>query len=152
MVSTRTMVQVRASSRRMDAILTLGLYNPTGVSPTERGKHRTGCPGDPADDPDALRLVARHGRLLPAPLGGAPLRGGGGGRKLGRGARDGGVYALDGARPGLDAPSPGAVRLQDGSGGGPAATRASGVLLRPFRGGARHPRRHAGAGRGVRGR
>src|SRR5918997_1734943 len=62
--------QVRTSSRRMGAILTLELYNPTGVSPTERRKLRAALPGDPADDPDAPRLVLRHGRLLPAPLGG----------------------------------------------------------------------------------
>src|SRR3712207_6651156 len=120
MVSTRTIAQLRASNRRMGAILPLKRYNSAGVSPTERGRAdaendgprgtRTGCLDGPADDTGALRLVLRHGRLLPPPLGGAPVRGGGGGRELRRGARDGGVHALDRARPGLDAPDPGALR------------------------------------------
>src|SRR3712207_9021872 len=125
MVSTRTMAQLRASTRRMGAILPLKRYNSAGVSPTERGRvaddagprgTRTWRLDGQADDPDILRLVLYHGRLLSPPLVGAPLRGGGRRRELRRGAREGGVHALDRARPGLDASHPGGVRLLGGSG------------------------------------
>src|ERR671917_2130856 len=132
MVSTKTIAQVRASRRRMGAILPRKRYNSAGVGP--------------AYDPDALRLVLHHGRVLPAPLGGAPVRGGCRGWKLRCGACDGGVHALDRARPGLDAPPPSAVRLPVGSGGGAVAVGTPCLPLRPARGGACHTRRFAGAG------
>src|SRR5918998_6596868 len=105
----------------MGAILPLKRYNSAGVSPTKRGRAeerdgprgtRTGCLDGPAHDPDALRLVLHHGRLLPAPLWSTPVHQRSRGWKLRCRACDSDVHVLDGPRPGLDAPPPGAVRLQ----------------------------------------